>query len=266
MGSPCATRATSLRPVGRLQLLLSRLLLRPWRLTVTGITRIQLPEPALKTVVTPVPVERSRDRVIPVATDDDPNHSADAGPDRELDDLRRVVDAARAGDSAAWEKLYLSLYPRLRGYFVRRLGFEHADDAVSETLTRAVTSIHRFEWSDAGFDGWVFGIARHVSADHHRNADRTRRYRHIGRLFSGGKSDGTDPVDQDMLIGDDQALIRRLFTRLSPEEQEVLELRVIAGLSSEQVGEALDRKPGAVRTAQSRALAHLRQLMEEHDG
>jgi RNA polymerase sigma-70 factor (ECF subfamily) len=189
-----------------------------------------------------------------------------APPDSELADPRQLVDAARAGDGAAWEALYRSIYPRLRAFFVRRVGLEHADDSVSETMTRAVASIERFQWTDAGFDGWVFGIARHVSVDHHRHLDRTRRYRHIGRMFPGGKTDGTLPVDHDLLIDDDQELIRQLFTRLTPPEQEVLELRVIAGLSAEQVGEVLGRKPGAVRTAQSRALAHLRELMEQHDG
>jgi len=189
-----------------------------------------------------------------------------APPDSELADPRRLVSAACDGDAAAWEKLYRSIYPRLRAFFVRRVGQEHADDAVSETMTRAVASIARFQWSDAGFDGWVFGIARHVSVDHHRQVERVRRYRHVGRLFSGGKSDGTLPVDHDLVIDDDQALIRELFTKLTAAEQEVLELRVVAGLSAEQVGEILGRNPGAVRTAQSRALAHLRELMEQHDG
>jgi RNA polymerase sigma-70 factor (ECF subfamily) len=189
-----------------------------------------------------------------------------APPDSELADPRRLVSAACGGDDAAWEALYRSIYPRLRAFFVRRVGYEHAEDAVSETMTRAVASIARFQWTDAGFDGWVFGIARHVSVDHHRQADRVRRYRHVGRLFSGGKPDGTLPVDHDLVIDDDQALIRELFTRLTAAEQEVLELRVIAGLSAEQVGEVLGRNPGAVRTAQSRALAHLRELMEQHDG
>jgi RNA polymerase sigma-70 factor (ECF subfamily) len=189
-----------------------------------------------------------------------------APPHAELADPRLLVSAACGGDDAAWELLYRSIYPRLRAFFVRRVGSEHAEDAVSETMTRAVASIARFEWSDAGFDGWVFGIARHVSVDHYRQAERVGRYRHIGRLFSGGKSDGTLPVDHDLVVDDDQALIRELFTRLSAAEQEVLELRVIAGLSAEQVGEVLGRNPGAVRTAQSRALAHLRELMEQHDG
>jgi RNA polymerase sigma-70 factor (ECF subfamily) len=185
-------------------------------------------------------------------------------PDSELTTSRRLVSAARAGDADAWETLYRAIYPRLRAFFVRRVGLEHADDGVSETMLRAVASIDRFQWSEAGFDGWVFGIARHVSVDHHRHVDRARRYRHIGRLFAGNRSDATVTVDHDLVISDDQALIRRLFTRLTEAEQEVLELRVIAGLSAEQVGAVLERTPGAVRTAQSRALAHLRELMEDH--
>jgi RNA polymerase sigma-70 factor (ECF subfamily) len=184
----------------------------------------------------------------------------------EPEEAHRLVDAATAGDEAAWEALYRSLYPRLRAFFVRRVRLEHADDLVSETMTRAVASIERFVWTDAGFDGWVFGIARHVTVDHHRRQDRVRRYHHISRMFSGGKTDGTATVEQDLVIGDDQALIRHLFTQLTPAEQEVLELRVIAGLSAEQVGEVLGHKAGAVRTAQSRALAHLRELMVHHGG
>jgi RNA polymerase sigma-70 factor, ECF subfamily len=182
----------------------------------------------------------------------------------EPEEARRLVDAAASGDDAAWEALYRALYPRLRVFFVRRVGAEQADDAVGETMMRAVASIDHFDWTEAGFDGWVFGIARHVSVDHHRRQERVRRYHHISRMFAGSKTDGTAPVDQELVIGDDQELVRHLFTQLKPDEQELLELRVIAGLSAEQVGEVLGYKAGAVRTAQSRALAHLRELMERH--
>ncbi len=48
------------------------------------------------------------------------------------------------------------------------------------------------------------------------------------------------------------------FEKLSSEDQELLELRVVAGLSAEGVGEVLGKKPGAVRMAQTRALSRLR--------
>jgi len=40
---------------------------------------------------------------------------------------------------------------------------------------------------------------------------------------------------------------------------------VIAGLSAEQVAALLSKRPGAVRSAQSRALARLRNFMEQDD-
>jgi RNA polymerase sigma-70 factor, ECF subfamily len=217
----------------------------------------------LKNSVTPAIAERSSGRVLPAPPVVERRQFE--RPAIEPQEARRLVDAAAIGDDAAWEAPYRALYPRLRVFFVRRIGAEQADDAIGETMMRAVASIDRFQWTDAGFDGWVFGIARHVAVDHHRGQDRVRRYHHISRMFSGSKTDGTPPVDQELVIGDDQTLIRGLFAKLTPAEQEVLELRVIAGLSAEQVGELLGHRAGAVRTAQSRALAHLRELMAQHD-
>lgn len=57
--------------------------------------------------------------------------------------------------------------------------------------------------------------------------------------------------------------MRSAFRRLSPEDQEVLELRVVAGLSADGVGEVLGRRSGAVRMAQSRALGRFRGYFEE---
>lgn len=185
--------------------------------------------------------------------------------DPEPSDQQRLVRAASGGDGAAWEELYRSIYPRLRAYFVRRVGAEFADDGISETMTRAVASIHRFRWSESGFDGWVFGIARHVSSDHYRHRDRAQRYRHIDGQLSTVSTNGTEPVDQELVTTHDQELVQKVFGELSAAEQELLELRIIAGLSAEQVGRVLGKRPGAVRTAQARALAHLRELMAGHD-
>lgn len=171
------------------------------------------------------------------------------------DDQRDLVQAARTGDADAWERLYRAVYPRLRAYAVRRAGAETAEDIVSETMTRAVAAIHRYQWQPVGFDAWVFGIARRVTADHHRQA--ARRPRPVG--------DGSEPFavpGEALELAEEHAQLHRLFERLSPAEQELLELRVVAGLNAEQTAAALGKRPGAVRMAQSRALAHLRALLE----
>jgi RNA polymerase sigma-70 factor (ECF subfamily) len=51
------------------------------------------------------------------------------------------------------------------------------------------------------------------------------------------------------------------FRRLRADQQEVLALRVLGGLSATQVGEVLGKSEGAVRVAQHRALRSLREAM-----
>jgi RNA polymerase sigma-70 factor, ECF subfamily len=178
---------------------------------------------------------------------------------------RALVEAARQGDHSAWELLYRRLYPRLHTYHARRLGTDHAEDAVSETMARAVRGFDGFILGRAGFDGWVFGIARRVAADHYRKSAQRRRQRIAEARVARSPDHGADPTADDLCQDDDRAQIRRLFAGLSPADREILELRIVAGLSSEQVGAVLDKAPGAVRTAQSRALARLRQLLEADD-
>lgn len=179
--------------------------------------------------------------------------------DGQLDD-DVVVGAARRGDPDAWEFLYRRLYPRLSAYLGRRVGHAHREDAVSETMARAVAGLDRMKVGPAGFDGWVFGIASRVAADHHRRGHRLQRQDAAAGVIAGRGDAGDDGLES-LLAADDRSELRRAFDQLSPNEQEVLELRVVAGLSAEQVAEVLGKRPGAIRTAQSRALTHLRQLV-----
>jgi len=55
---------------------------------------------------------------------------------------------------------------------------------------------------------------------------------------------------------------RRLLARLPENQRELLLLRVVSGLSAEETGNVLGMSPGAVRVAQHRALARLRQMAE----
>ena len=181
------------------------------------------------------------------------------GTDREL---KILVTRAAAGDADAWEALYRRAYPRLFAYSRRRLRSDHeADDAVSETMLRALDRITAFTWKGAGFDAWLYGIARNVVQEAHR---------HSGRVSSSADPADTEataagPLEQ--VVGREQrADVRTAFGRLSAEDQEVLELRVVAGLSADGAGEVLGRRPGAVRMAQSRALGRFRGFFEEVTG
>lgn len=176
-------------------------------------------------------------------------------------DVASLVTGARRGDSEAWEALYRRAYPRLLAYARRRLPSpDEARDAVSEAMARAVANIHRFRSMGAGFDAWLYGILRHVVLD----ALRAQRRR---SPEAPPEEASQDPEPLGQVLDDEEAeAVRAAFARLPPGDQELLELRVVAGLEAGHVARVLGRRAGAVRMAQSRALKRLRSLLEEEAG
>ena len=169
-----------------------------------------------------------------------------------------LVARARNRDVDAWEALYRLSYPGLRAYAARRVGPDLADDVVSEVMERAVASLDRYE-SGRSFNAWLYGIARHVIGDMGRKRKRWERQPpHVSESAEQSPSEALE-------LNAEHAEIVDAFARLSDRDREVLELRVVAGLTAEQVGAVLGMKPDAVRTAQSRALARLRKLVAESD-
>jgi RNA polymerase sigma-70 factor (ECF subfamily) len=178
------------------------------------------------------------------------------------DDVGALVERAQAGDGDAWEALYRRAYPRLHAYALRRLDSERARDVVSETMARAVANVGRYRpvAGTGGFDAWLFGICRHVVLDAQRAAGRR------GYLPPSEGTVHADPIEH-LIAAEEGAAVRAAFARLPDDDREVLELRVVAGLSADEVASVTGRRAGAVRMAQSRALARLRhELVEVEEG
>ena len=173
-----------------------------------------------------------------------------------------LVERARRADRDAWEALYRRLYPRLLAYAMRRLDADGARDAVSETMARAVANIGRYRAvpGSGGFDGWLFGICRHVVLDAQRAAGR----RGYGPPPETAVSHA-DPAEE-LVSAEEAAAVRRAFALLSDDDRELLELRVVGSLSAEEAAAVLGRRPGAVRMAQSRALTRLRRHLSDVEG
>jgi RNA polymerase sigma-70 factor (ECF subfamily) len=126
-------------------------------------------------------------------------------------------------------------------------------------MLRAVAAIGSYSGDDdRGFTAWLFGICRHVISDLQRAMYRRRLppslLRHDREL--------PGPMES-LLANEEHMLLRVAFERLDPDEQELLELRVVAGLSSAETAAVLGKQPGAVRMAQLRALGRLRTFVEE---
>lgn len=167
-----------------------------------------------------------------------------------------VLAAAQAGAEWGWEQLLDSVAAPLRGY-LRAHGVDDPDGLTGDVLLQLVRGIHRFAGDEAGFRSWVFLVAHHRLVDERRRAGRFALGRE--RLPAPEHAPGADVEALDDGIPEEW---RVRLTRLSEDQRDVLLLRVIAGLSADEVGAIIGKSPGAVRVVQHRALVHLRAELE----
>ncbi|MCU1499259.1 MAG: polymerase sigma-70 factor [Acidimicrobiales bacterium] len=177
---------------------------------------------------------------------------------RTTDDITALADGVLAHDPDAWESLYRRMHPGLYAYARRRLsGKVAAEDAVSEAMTRAMDRIDGFEPRGAGLPGWLFGILRNVVLEQQRAGVR------IVSSPTIDEPDGAQLPGERMIELEQQRAMRSAFASLGADDRELLELRVLGGLTGEAAGEVLGMRAGAVRMAQMRALGRLRQQYRE---
>lgn len=165
---------------------------------------------------------------------------------------------AQAGDEEAFACLFRGVQPALLGY-LRVIAADAAEDVASETWLQVVAGLGGFRGGEAAFRAWVFTIARHRAVDAGRARARRR----------------TVPLGQDDLAGltvpdageaaleaiSTQAVVALLAT-LPRDQAEIILLRVVAGLSSREVGRLVGKSPGAVRVAAHRGLRRLATLVD----
>ena len=178
--------------------------------------------------------------------------------------LRPTADELRSLDPDAWETLYLQARPVLWQFARSRLATaEQTEDALSETMVRAMSAIGRFREgrvrhrSDS-LMAWLIGIERNVVNEIYRSGRRLRSVPVEPEMVEPGIGDG-------IIAAEEVHALRLAFARLPTDDQELLGLRVIAGLDSTTTALALGKRPGAIRMAQARALGRLRVTLIEAD-
>jgi RNA polymerase sigma-70 factor (ECF subfamily) len=191
----------------------------------------------------------------------------DGGSGHEFDEL---LAAARRGDRSAIASIWRVEQPRLLRVLRTEAG-DAADDIASQTWLELMGALRRFEGDERGFRALLYTIARRRLADHRRTQRRKPAQATDPEVLAALRSVGPRPdargdaeAEVVAAIGADD-LLAAISAILPPEQVEVLVLRVVAGLSVDQVAAIVGRKPGAVRVQQHRALKRLADALGEAD-
>ena len=170
--------------------------------------------------------------------------------------------AARLREPAALTRIYTAYAPALFRFFMASVSDRHlAEDLTGSTFVSAIEGLPKFRGPIEALGGWLFQIARHDLYDHRRKQSRSRIEPLDDNLTEAAASDATvDPEDLaiDRLEG---SRVMGALRELSPDQREVLLLRMAGGLTAPEVAAILGKTTGAVKALQHRGLASLARVL-----
>ncbi len=154
-----------------------------------------------------------------------------------------------------------TLYRELQPALLRHLRVSHAwqaEDIAADVWLEVASLLPRFVGSDDAFRAWLFTLARRRLIDSYRRAGR-RPTEALEDDVHETSFDQPDKVAVDRVST--EATIARLHHLLTPDQVEVLLLRVVAGLPVDEVADITGKRPANIRVLQHRALRRVADRM-----
>jgi len=169
-----------------------------------------------------------------------------------------LVQRAVSGDPAAFAKLYDAYVDRVYRFIFFRVGEARlAEDLTSQSFLKAWEHLGRYQIRGLPFGAWLFRIARNTVIDHYRVSKET---------VSLDESLATEPdphgkVDEKVEGHLEVEQLRMALRRLTEDQQQVLTLKFIEGLSTKEISQVTGKREGAIRALQMRGLQALAQIL-----
>lgn len=174
--------------------------------------------------------------------------------------LSRLGDAerltlARGGDQHAWVEIVSEFGPKVKGY-ARGKGIADADDVVQDVFLAAAERLGEFEGDWRSFRSWIFSIAYRQIVNRYRSAGRE------GAELPVSLEDANPGPPELVVEAETVRAASQALDVLSGVERDVVLMRVLAGLDTDQVATAVGKSAGNVRVIQSRAMGKVRAELE----
>jgi RNA polymerase sigma-70 factor, ECF subfamily len=172
-------------------------------------------------------------------------------------EIKALIGQAAGGNFQAFGSLYGIYMDRIYRYVFYQVNDKMtAEDITEEVFVKAWKAIKSCRGREDTFQAWLYRIARNHLADCLRGTGR------FISLEKDGTIDVPDPQERIESVAEYQELLRAI-AGLPEVQRQVVILKFIEGLDNREVGRVMGKNEGAVRIAQMRALAALRDKLGE---
>jgi RNA polymerase sigma-70 factor (ECF subfamily) len=166
------------------------------------------------------------------------------------DALADTLRAVAAGDQDAFARLYAGYARMVHAILLGRVPRRDVDDLVQDVFFTAYTRLGALRSPDA-FGAWLAAIARNRATDHLR---RTRPQETLSDELPE-ELPGGDPVETETLA------VLDVIRKLPDAYRETLLMRLVEGMSGQEIADRTGLSPGSVRVNLHRGMKMLREKL-----
>lgn len=175
-------------------------------------------------------------------------------------DEKVLIERAIRGDANAFGELYSQHLDAIYRYIFFRTGDQQeAEDLTENVFLKAWEALPGYKDYGNPFSSWLYRIAHNVVVDHHRRIKPVLGNSDIDLLEShqDTKADTLGLV----LEAEQVEELGKAIIQLTLEQQQVIILRFIEGLSHAEISAIIGKNEGTCRMIQHRGLSSLQKLL-----
>lgn len=181
-------------------------------------------------------------------------------PDVAADD--NLLSRARNKDRDAQRAIYERYFPPVFQFIRLRIdNREQAQDIAADVFLDFFEALGGSKPPSSHLRGWLFRVARNKIVDHY-GREKRMNITELGDWIPGAVDSNPEQVAFQTLQGEQ---VKRALNMLVDEQQEVLILRFIQGLSIQETADLMDRSVSAIKSLQFRAVDTLRRVLSVGD-
>ncbi len=188
-----------------------------------------------------VGLEKSRARPVTVAPQLEPGAPSD------LD----LMQGIQAGDADALSQLYDRYNGILKALILRVIHNEaEADDLLQEIFMEIWNQAKNFSAQKGKPLGWMVTLARRRAIDGLRKNQAYARAEERLKNETEQQPDawGNNATEEEILLSDTRALIRKVISSLPPPQQQAIDLAFFKGMSQREIAAKTNTPLGTVKT------------------
>lgn len=171
--------------------------------------------------------------------------------------IQKLIARACQDDVAAFGEIYDLFLDKVYHFVYFRVGSrEDAEDLTEQIFLKVFKNLKNYHSDGAPFAAWLFRIARNHLTDHYR-----RRRSQVPLAAAAEVADNQPSPEELTQRQMDQEAVATAIRKLPDNYQEIIILKFIEERENEEISQILQKPVNHVRVLQSRALAKLRQLL-----